>query len=53
MVGWLRRLFTGEPDCRHEYETFKHLKVLDCGQWSQTEYHLKCKKCGWVCRRTL
>lgn len=61
MVGWLRRLFTGEPDCRHEYEEKERIfrfgtdaflpQLIDkpVGWYCL----LRCKTCGWVCKRRL
>lgn len=50
---WLRQLFTGEPNCRHEYEAIRVFKVLWGETWVRTEYHLRCNHCGYICKRVL
>lgn len=52
MIGWLRRLLTGEPCCDHEYETTDtHEIQRDNRTTKGFLYILRCKKCGWICHR--
>lgn len=48
MIGWLKRLFTGEPNCAHaETEVVYEDAVVE---WDELvwEVHLRCKACGYI-----
>lgn len=55
---WLRQLFTGEPACRHEYETIYQAESRVVDEFGDTirfkwYYHLRCNHCGYICKRVL